>query len=97
MELRTLNNYNEEKPIDYCWHNDNATICIQQLCSQNKTATLQHGGQLMTVLHGEVTEFGRAFLKMAGHRPCFVYAWRRHWCFVELVCVYSVGICSFHT
>ena len=36
----------------------------------------------MTALHGRVTEFGRArgraFLKMAGHRPCFVFAWRRH-------------------
>jgi len=32
-----------------------------------------------TALHGRVSEFGRArgraFLKMAGHRPCFVYAW----------------------
>jgi len=35
-----------------------------------------------TALHGRVSEFGRArgraLLKMAGHRPCFVYAWRRH-------------------
>jgi len=43
-----------------------------------------------TALHGRVSEFGRArgraFLKMAGHRPCFVYAWRRH-CIIIIIII----------
>ena len=51
-------------------------------CSRTRPATLQHGGQQMTTLHDGVTEFGRAFLKMAGHR---VNAWRRHWSAVDSI------------
>jgi len=51
-----------------------------------------------TALHGRVSEFGRArgraFLKMAGHRPCFVYAWRHHLS-QELRQVHYIGLHHF--